>query len=164
MRKRRRCCRWAFATPATSTWMTRGLATRAKTVTARISAMNNSPTSRAPTARVGSTFCRCCVPGMKTTCGAMRRWPTCSSRSCPKGATRRLADDWEPRYGIRPVLLETFAERPRFHGTCYQAANWIYLGDTKGRGKLDVHNQSPSPKKAIWVYPLNKHFRNILCR
>ena len=79
-------------------------------------------------------------------------------------AARRLADDWEPRYGVRPVLLETFVERPRFHGTCYQAANWTYLGDTQGRGKFDVHNQSLLPKKAIWVHPLNKHFRNILCR
>jgi uncharacterized protein DUF4338 len=79
-------------------------------------------------------------------------------------AARRFADDWEPRYGVRPVLLETFVERPRFHGTCYQAANWTFLGDTQGRGKLDVHNQSLLPKKAIWVYPLNKHFRHILCR
>ena len=79
-------------------------------------------------------------------------------------ATRQLANDWEPRYGVRPVLLETFVERPRFHGTCYHAANWTYLGDTQGRGKLDVHNQSLLPKKAIWVYPLNKRFRHILCR
>ena len=79
-------------------------------------------------------------------------------------AIRQLTDDWEPRYGVRPVLLETFVERPRFHGTCYQAANWTYLVDTKGRGKLDVHHQSLLPKKAIWVYPLNKHFRHILCR
>ena len=79
-------------------------------------------------------------------------------------AARRLADDWEPRYGVRPVLLETFVERPRFRGTCYQAANWIYLGDTQGRGKLDVHNKSSLPKKAIWAHPLNKHFRSVLCR
>lgn len=79
-------------------------------------------------------------------------------------AARQLPDDWEPRYGMRPVLLETFVERPRFHGTCYQAANWSYLGDTQGRGKFDVHNQTLLPKKAIWVYPLNKCFREILCR
>lgn len=77
-------------------------------------------------------------------------------------AARRLADDWQCRYGYRPVLLETFVERPRFRGTCYQAANWIFLGETKGRGKLDVHNQARLPKKAIWVYPLDKEFRRIL--
>ena len=71
---------------------------------------------------------------------------------------------WEPRYCVHPVLLETFVERPRFHGTCCQAANWTYLGDTQGRGKLDIHNQSLLPKKAIWVYPVNKRFRHILCR
>jgi hypothetical protein len=84
--------------------------------------------------------------------------------SCILGmAARRLADDWQLRYGYRPVLLETFVERPRFRGTCYQAANWTFLGETQGRGKLDVHNQASLPKKAIWVYPLHKDFRRALC-
>lgn len=78
-------------------------------------------------------------------------------------AARQLADDWQHRYGYRPVLMETFVERPRFHGTCYHAANWIYLGETKGRGKLDVRKQALLPKKAIWVYPLDKGFRYTLC-
>ena len=77
-------------------------------------------------------------------------------------ASRRLPHDWQSRYGYRPVLLETFVEQPRFLGTCYQAANWTFLGVTKGRGKLDVHNQYLLPKKAIWVYPLSKHFRQAL--
>ena len=77
-------------------------------------------------------------------------------------AARTLADDWQHRYGYRPVLLETFVERPRFRGTCYQAANWTLLGETKGRGKLDVHKQALLPKKAIWVYPLDKDFRRVL--
>lgn len=91
-------------------------------------------------------------------------WVHCHNlASCILGmAARRLADDWQCRYGYRPVLLETFVERPRFRGTCYQAANWILLGETKGRGKLDVHNQARLPKKAIWVYPLDKDFRHIL--
>jgi len=66
-------------------------------------------------------------------------------------------------YGYRPVLLETFVELPRFRGTCYRAANWKLLGETKGRGKLDGHNRASLPKKAIWVYPLVKNFRNVLC-
>lgn len=77
-------------------------------------------------------------------------------------AARGLADDWRHRYGYRPVLLETFVERPRFRGACYQAANWTLLGETKGRGKLDVRKQALLPKKAIWVYPLHKHFRRVL--
>lgn len=78
-------------------------------------------------------------------------------------ATRRLSDDWQERYGYRPVLVETFVEIPRFHGTCYKAANWIYIGQTQGRGKLDVKREARLPKKSIWVYPLVKDFRRKLC-
>ena len=76
---------------------------------------------------------------------------------------KRLPHDWTTRYGYRPVLLETFVELPRFRGTCYKAANWIYVGQTKGRGKLDVHNTACLPKKAIWLYPLTPAFRQKLC-
>jgi hypothetical protein len=91
-------------------------------------------------------------------------WVRCNNlASCILGmVARRLADDWQCRYGYRPVLLETFVEQPRFRGTCYKAANWIFLGLTKGRGKLDVRNQARLPKKAIWVYPLDKQFRRTL--
>ena len=51
---------------------------------------------------------------------------------------RQLPRDWHQRYGIRPVLLETFCETPRFQGTCYRAANWIHLGQTQGRGKPSI--------------------------
>jgi len=77
--------------------------------------------------------------------------------------TRRLADDWLQRYGYRPMLLETFVEIPRFRGTCYKASNWIYLGETQGRGKLDFQHKAPLPQKSIWVYPLVKNFRHQLC-
>ncbi len=78
-------------------------------------------------------------------------------------ATRRLAEDWQKRYGYRPVLAETFVEIPRFQGTCYKAANWIYLGETQGRGKLDVNHAASLPIKSIWIYPLVKNFRRKLC-
>lgn len=77
--------------------------------------------------------------------------------------SRRLPDDWQVRYGYRPVLLETFVEKPRFTGTCYRAANWQYLGDTQGRGKLDRLHLQAEPLKSIWVYPLISHFRRQLC-
>ena len=76
-------------------------------------------------------------------------------------ATRRLVDDWHARYGYRPVLVETFVEI-RFRGTCYKAANWICLGETQGRGKLDKTHKARLPKKSIWVYPLIKNFRRQL--
>ena len=61
------------------------------------------------------------------------------------------------------MLLETFVEPPRFRGTAYQAANWRRVGETQGRGKLDVHHRAALPKKAVWVYPLRRDFRRILC-
>jgi hypothetical protein len=77
--------------------------------------------------------------------------------------TRRLAEDWYARYAYRPVLLETFVEKPRFAGTCYKAANWQHLGDTQGRGKLDTLHRHSKPIKGVWVYPLVADFRRHLC-
>jgi hypothetical protein len=77
--------------------------------------------------------------------------------------SRRVALDWQARYAYRPVLLETFVETPRFAGTCYHAANWQYLGNTQGRGKLDTHHRHAEPIKRIWVYPLVRDFRRQLC-
>jgi hypothetical protein len=74
-------------------------------------------------------------------------------------AARRLPDDWQAQYGYRPVLLETFVEKPRFEGTCYKAANWHYLGQTKGRGKLGPSGKQSVPIKDLWVYPLDAAFR-----
>jgi hypothetical protein len=76
--------------------------------------------------------------------------------------TRRLAGDWEVRYGFRPVLLETFVDITRFHGTCYKAANWINVGNTQGRGKLDRFTKRNQPVKSIWLQPLAVDFRQRL--
>ena len=75
-----------------------------------------------------------------------------------------LPQDWQVIYGYRPVLLETFVERPRFEGTCYKAANWIYLGQTQGRGKLGPAGKQSVPIKDLWVYPLDRRFRQVLTR
>jgi hypothetical protein len=89
---------------------------------------------------------------------------SCHLASCLLGmASRRIADDWQRLYNYRPVLLETFVETPRFKGTSYKAANWIHVGKTKGRGKLDRYNKAQLPQKDIWLYPLNKYYRRILC-
>ena len=48
---------------------------------------------------------------------------------------KRLRVDWEKRYGVEPYLVETFVDPERFAGTCYAAANWIRLGQTKGYGR-----------------------------
>lgn len=77
---------------------------------------------------------------------------------------KRLPDDWEARYGFRPVLVETFVEKHRFRGTCYRAANWICVGETQGRGKMDRQHLCAATVKDIFLYPLNSHFRRELCR
>ena len=74
-------------------------------------------------------------------------------------AARQLADDWQHRYGFRPLLLETFVEKDRFTGTCYRAANWHRVGQTKGRGKLGPAGKQSVPIKDIWLYPLEKKFK-----
>jgi hypothetical protein len=77
----------------------------------------------------------------------------------------QLPGDFSQRYGWRPVLLETLVQEP-YRGTCYRAAQWIYLGPTRGRGKLGPHpvaGKSPVPVKQLWVYPLVRHFRRLLC-
>jgi hypothetical protein len=75
---------------------------------------------------------------------------------------RRLPEDWQVRYGYRPVLAETFVERGRFAGISYQAANWQAIGLTTGRGRQDSKHQRQGAKKAIWVCPLQKNFRQTL--
>ena len=75
---------------------------------------------------------------------------------------RRLPRDWERRYGYSPVLLETFVEHQRFRGTCYRAANWIHVGQTRGRGKLDRHRHFAVPVKDVFLLPLCRDFRQRL--
>jgi hypothetical protein len=76
---------------------------------------------------------------------------------------RRLAADWQARYGHPVRLLETFVERERFRGSCYRAANWIWVGQTQGRTRQDRHSQIQAPVKDVWVYPLHARFRQALC-
>ncbi len=79
-------------------------------------------------------------------------------------SARRLPDDWDARYGYRPVLLETFVDRQRFAGTCYLAANWTHVGVTQGRGKLERRCLHPLPVKHILLRPLHRRFRQELSR
>ncbi len=77
-------------------------------------------------------------------------------------AARRLPEDWFQRYAYRPVLLETFVDEERFTGGCYRAANWLRVGLTQGRGKLDRRHEAKLPPKSVWLYPLTKTFRRTL--
>jgi hypothetical protein len=78
-------------------------------------------------------------------------------------ALSRVAQDWQARYGFRPVLVESFVDPTRYRGTCYRAANWIFLGQTQGRGRQDRTHRACGPPKDLWVYPLQRNFRAQLC-
>jgi len=71
-------------------------------------------------------------------------------------AVRRLPADWNRLYAYRPLLLETFVHAERHTAACYRAANWTWVGHTKGRGRMDRHFKAAVPKKAVLLYPLVK--------
>lgn len=75
---------------------------------------------------------------------------------------RRVSADWQAKYGHPLLLLETFVEHPRFAGTCYQADNWIRVGQTTGRTRNHRGVVPPVARKAIWLYPLQRGFRRAL--
>ncbi len=75
---------------------------------------------------------------------------------------RRVADDFELRYGYRPWLVESFVDQTHYRGTCYQAANWIEVGQTQGRGRQDSAHQHAETVKAIYLYPLENNFRHLM--
>lgn len=77
---------------------------------------------------------------------------------------RRLAQDWEAKYGHPVVLMETFVEQPRFEGTVYRAANWRRVGRTTGRTRQDRHTRIQVAVKDIYIYPLCRGFREALQR
>ena len=71
-------------------------------------------------------------------------------------ALRQLPQDWQQRYRRTPVLVETFVDAQRFRGTCYRAANWQRIGQTRGRA------DAGRTRKDVYVYPLARDFRAIL--
>ena len=80
-------------------------------------------------------------------------------------AARRLPDDWQAAYGTRPLLLETLVDAQRFAGTCYRAANWQFLGETQGRGRMDrSHAAHAAAPKRVFVYPLVRDVPHRLCQ
>jgi hypothetical protein len=73
----------------------------------------------------------------------------------------RVAEDFERRYGVRPWLLESFVDGSLYDGGCYKAANWIHVGQTKGRGRNGARDAGKS-RKDIYLYPLVEEVRERL--
>ena len=77
-------------------------------------------------------------------------------------ALRQVSQDWVSKYGHAVYLAESFVDLSRFRGTCYRASNWIMVGQTTGRGRNDSENKFSVPRKAIYVRPLHRRFREKL--
>ena len=78
-------------------------------------------------------------------------------------AVKKVPGDWCECYGYRPVLMEALVDQNQFKGMCYKAANWVYFGQTTGRGRMDRKNKRKGMAvKDIFVYPLSKRFRQEL--
>ena len=74
----------------------------------------------------------------------------------------RIRADWQAKYGHPVQALETFVDRDRFKGTCYQAANWRRLGATRGRTRNDREHCIRATVKDVYLYPLSPDFRQEL--
>lgn len=75
---------------------------------------------------------------------------------------KHLSDDWQKAYQHGIYLAETFVDVSRFQGTCYKAANWRYVGLTRGSSKKGNAYQFHGQSKAVYLYPLDRHFRRRL--
>lgn len=77
-------------------------------------------------------------------------------------AVGQLPEDFAARYGYRPWLVETFVDVRQVAGTCFRAANWTRVGQTRGRGRQDRARTAAETVKDIYVYPLERDFRGHL--
>jgi hypothetical protein len=78
------------------------------------------------------------------------------------GMAARISQDWEGLYGHPLYFLETFVNPERFRGTCYYAANWVWMGETTGRGKASNSHVPNRSIKHVLGYPLHPRFRERL--
>jgi Domain of unknown function (DUF4338) len=75
---------------------------------------------------------------------------------------RHVVRDWRDYYLVEPEVLETFVDGNRFKGTCYKAANWLYIGQTKGYKKSGGCHQNSQAPKMVFVYPVKQTLRQAL--
>jgi hypothetical protein len=76
---------------------------------------------------------------------------------------RQLPTDWERLYGYRPLLLETLVDA-QFRGTSHKASNWTYLGETRGRGRMDQYHAAHGRAVKRYIYPLCRDVQHLLAQ
>ena len=78
---------------------------------------------------------------------------------------RRIQNDWVERFGFPVLLLETFVDPSRFRGTLYRAANWQFVGYSKGYQRIrEGYSNIRHGPKAVFVQPLQRNSRTLLSR
>jgi len=82
---------------------------------------------------------------------------------CYSLVLKRVGQDWQERYGVRPVLVETYVDRSTHTGRSLSAANWRRLGQSAGRGRSSPSAQvQPKTPKDVWVVELSHKARQRL--
>ena len=89
------------------------------------------------------------------------RFPNLASYTLSR-ISKRISADWQAKYGHPILCLETFVDE-RFSGAAYKASNWAFVGKTAGRGRYDYHKRYPLTVKSMYLYPLVKNYRKLLC-
>jgi hypothetical protein len=75
----------------------------------------------------------------------------------------QVATDWQQRYGVQPLLVETYVDRSTYTGRSLSAANWRRLGQSSGRGRSSPSRKiCPKTPKDVWVYELDSRARQHL--
>jgi Domain of unknown function (DUF4338)/DDE_Tnp_1-associated len=91
------------------------------------------------------------------------RRPNVASRTLAL-CEHRVSRDWSEIYGHPIMLLETFVDS-RHRGTLYLAANWTYIGDTRGFRRIPGgYSATVQEPKKIFVRPLHPQARARLCQ
>ena len=75
---------------------------------------------------------------------------------------RQMRTDWEAQYEVAPYMVETFVDKEKYHGTCYKASNWTYLGVTRGYGKIGKDFVYHGRKKDLYVYIFDRRLAERL--
>ena len=70
-------------------------------------------------------------------------------------ACRALPDQWQERFGYRPLLAESFTDPEAYSGTCYKASGWQPVGMSEGnsRHRADFYRPNERPKR-LWLKEL----------
>lgn len=69
---------------------------------------------------------------------------------------KMLQKDWLESFGVTPCLAETFVDLSKYSGTCYLAANWLYLGETGGYAKAGDTFIYHGQRKGVYIYSLDQ--------